>query len=301
MQKLQVKIDNCGDRLDKFLAKNGLGFALAQKMLRSNKITVNGLKQFGNWRVKEGDVVNIADNLTIKGSPKKRGSVSPEKLKLIKNCIIYQDENLLAFDKPSGIAVQSGNKSDFSIDAALPFLKLDKQETPRLVHRLDRETSGVLLLARNRKSATILSEGFRDKTINKTYVAMVKGVPSKKSGTIDLPLAQQNLGKGKRVFVSKQEGKEAISKYEVLQDFGSHSLLRLKPITGRMHQLRVHCREIGHFIIGDDKYGGKVDSTNQLVKEAAGRLCLHSLAVEINDFFGKNLVIETARAGFWNS
>lgn len=290
MQKFIVNIDSAGSRLDKFLAKNGCGFALAQKLLRQKDIKVNSKKVGADYRLEQGDEVQIFGNWQATGQVPSKSKVSEEKIKLIKKSIIYQDENLIAIDKPVGIAVQAGNLGDFSIDAALPYLKFESEETPRLVHRLDRDTSGILLLARNRKTATLLTDGFKNKTIKKTYLALVKGIPAKSEDTISMPLLEKSFGNIKKVFKDNL-GKEAITHYKILETYGDHSLLELKPITGRMHQLRVHCKEIGHQIIGDGKYGKKLEIDKN-------RLCLHSLKIEIADFFGKKLVIESEKPDF---
>ncbi|MES2677485.1 MAG: RluA family pseudouridine synthase [Pseudomonadota bacterium] len=290
MQKFTVNIDSAGSRLDKFLAKNGCGFALAQKLLRQKDVKVNSKKVGGDYRLEQGDEVQIFGNLQTNGQAPSKPKVNEEKIKLIKKSIIYQDENLIAIDKPAGIAVQAGNVNDFSIDVALPYLKFDSEETPRLVHRLDRDTSGILLLARNRKTATLLTDGFKNKTIKKTYLALVKGIPNKSEDTISMPLLEKSFGNIKKVFKDSL-GKEAITHYKILKTFGDYSLLELKPITGRMHQLRVHCKEIGHQIIGDGKYGKKLEIDKN-------RLCLHSLKIEIADFFGKELVIESRKPDF---
>ena len=299
MQKITVNIDNAGTRIDKFLAKNGcgdLGFSLAQKLLRRKQIKVNSCKVAGDYKLKQGDEIEIFGNLQEpKNNSQSKPRINEEKLSLIKKSIIYQDENLIVFDKPIGIAVQAGNKNDFSIDVALPYLKFEKEETPRLVHRLDRDTSGILLLARNRKTAVILTDAFKNKTISKTYLALVKGCLTKEVGIISMPLVEKTFGNTKKVFRS-DEGKEAITHYQLLKNYGDYSLLELKPITGRMHQLRVHCKEIGHPIIGDQKYGkGTVDFGRKI---GFDRLCLHSFAIEIADFFGKKLLIKSKEPEF---
>ncbi len=327
MQKITVNIDNAGSRLDKFLAKNGFGFALAQKLLRQKDVKVNGKKVGADHKLEQDDLVEIFGNLQVTSQTKSKPKVSEEKIKLIKKSIIYQDENLIAIDKPAGIAVQAGNLGDFSIDAALPYLKFDKEETPRLVHRLDRDTSGILLLARNRQTATLLTEGFKNKTIKKTYLALVRGVPNKAEDIISMPLLEKSFGTVKKVF-KDSAGKEAITHYKVLKTFADYSLLELKPITGRMHQLRVHCKEIGHSILGDGKYSNSTKSAEipangsenrargvksspsgesgwaggsenrARVNNSPKRLCLHSLKIEIADFYGKKLVIESAKPDF---
>lgn len=292
--KFTINIDDAGCRIDKFLAKNGCGFALAQKLLRQKDVKVNSKKVDADYKLEEGDLLVIY-GWRQEGHVPAKPKVSEEKISLIKKSIIYKDENLLAIDKPEGIAVQSGNQKEFSIDAALPYLKLEKAETPRLVHRLDRDTSGILLLARNRKAAAVLTDGFKNKTINKTYLALVIGHLTKKEGEISIPLTEKVFGSGttqnKKVF-RDEKGKEAVTKFKVLKNYAGYSLLELKPITGRMHQLRVHCKEIGHPIIGDRKYG---KSDKEFGKN---RLCLHSCEIEIADFFGKKLLIKTPNPNF---
>jgi len=295
MQKFIVNIDNAGSRLDKFLAKNGCGFALAQKLLRQKDIKVNAKKVGAEHRLEQGDEVQIFGNWQATGQVKSKPKVSEDKIKLIKNSIIHQDENLIAIDKPAGIAVQAGNPNDFSIDAALPYLKFENEETPRLVHRLDRDTSGILLLARNRKTATLLTDGFKNKTIKKTYLALVKGIPHKEEDIISMPLLEKAFGNVKKVFKDNL-GKEAITHYKILKTFADYSLLELKPITGRMHQLRVHCKEIGHPIIGDGKYSKQWEVESKQFDK--NKLCLHSLKIEIADFYGKKLVIKSNKPDF---
>ena len=163
------------------------------------------------------------------------------------------------------------------------------------MHRLDRDTSGILLLARNRKTAALLTDAFKNKTISKTYLALVKGCLTKEVGIISMPLLEKTFGNTKKVFKS-DEGKEAITHYQLLKNYGDYSLLELKPITGRMHQLRVHCKEIGYPIIGDQKYGkGTVDFGRTI---GFNRLCLHSFTIEIADFFGKKLLIKSKEPEF---
>jgi len=300
MQKITVNIDSAGSRLDKFLAKNGcgfsgFGFSLAQKLLRQKQIKVNSCKVASDYKLQQGDEIEIFGNLKVNDQAKFDKKISEEKLNLIKKSIIYQDENLIAIDKPVGIAVQAGNKNDFSIDVALPYLKFEKEETPRLVHRIDRDTSGILLVARNRKTATLLTDAFRNKAISKTYLALVKGILKQSTGIISIPLIEKTFGNTKKVFRS-DDGKEAITNYKVLKVFDNYSLLELRPITGRMHQIRVHCKEIGHSIIGDGKYGkGSIDFSREI---GFNRLCLHSFKIEIADFFGKRLLIESKEPEF---
>ena len=194
------------------------------------------------------------------------------------------------------MAVQGGSGIKLSIDDILPDLKFNKNQNPRLVHRLDKDTSGILLIAINRQSADILTLAFKNKQIEKTYIAVVKGKPSQKSGVIDLPLIKKFQGKNEKIYVDKQLGKQAITYYKILKYNKKLdcSLLELKPITGRTHQLRVHLKEIGHVIIGDYKYGGKnANIQDNTPQNSKNRLQLHATRIVINDFFEKKLTINT--------
>jgi 23S rRNA pseudouridine955/2504/2580 synthase len=297
MKKLSVNHDFVGIRLDKFLLKHNISFALAQKLIRQKQIKVNDKKVPAAHRLCLGDNVEIyADLLTAALSHGiKTKKSSPEILKKIKEAIIFQDKNLIAINKPQGLAVQGGSSISFSVDDALSFLKFDLEETPKLVHRLDKDTSGVLLIARNRTSADLLTDAFRNKTISKVYLALVKGVPGKMEGKIDIALAKKYHGNEEKVYPDK-EGKEAITYYKVLKSNPdlNCSLLELRPITGRTHQLRVHCKEIGHPIIGDGKYGGK----SAFIEKLPDRLCLHAWHIKMDDFFGEKLEIKTEKPSF---
>ena len=297
MKKLSVNHDFVGIRLDKFLLKHNIGFALAQKLIRQKQIKVNDRKVPAAHRLCLGDDVEIYADL-LASSPNGQTKIkksNPEVLKKIKESIIFQDKNLIAINKPQGLAVQGGSGINFSVDDALSFLKFDLEEVPKLVHRLDKDTSGILLIARNRASADLLTDAFRNKTISKVYLALVKGIPSKAEGKIDIAIAKRYHGQEEKVYPDK-DGKEAITYYKVLESDPdlNCSLLELRPVTGRTHQLRVHCKEIGHPIIGDGKYGGK----SAFIDGLPDRLCLHAWRITIDDFFGEKLDIKTNKPPF---
>ena len=168
---------------------------------------------------------------------------------------LFEDPHLIAIDKPAGVAVHGGSGVSFGVIEQL------RQARPgakflELVHRLDRDTSGVLLLARNARAAAVLAEAFRDKTSQKTYWAIVVGVPKIRQGRIDLPLAKLPGRAGERV-VPDEEGKSAVTEYRVLDHAAQKAAwLEMWPLTGRTHQLRAHCAALGTPILGDGKYGG---------------------------------------------
>ncbi|MDA0902595.1 MAG: RluA family pseudouridine synthase [Proteobacteria bacterium] len=307
--KFLIKDDNQGDRLDKFLAKIISSFPLSQKLIRKKLVKVNHRNAPASYKLMSGDEIEVLFDVSINNKDDQRKSkktIDPQNIEKLKQAIIFKDDNVIAIDKPSGLAVQGGSGIKFSVDEALPHLKFDLQTNPRLVHRLDKDTSGILLIARNRQAADQLTEIFREKKIQKTYLAIVKGIPNKAAGVINMPLIKKYQGKNEKVYHDAQLGKEAITHYKLLKsDYNLNcSLLELNPITGRTHQLRVHLKEIGHPIIGDYKYGGKSALIANVVnpRQAAkfeNRLHLHALKIEIrDDFFGKPLSLSTQQPAF---
>lgn len=271
-------------RLDKFLCKKyDISFGLAQKLIREKKVKVNGKMVDAAYKVEDGDRVEVFTDLAkrIENSKEKK-KISVDRMKKFLSQIIFEDENLVAINKPSGLATQGGSGIDISVD---DFVREQKWQ---LVHRLDKDTSGILLIAKNNEAAEVLTEGFKNKTIEKTYHALICGTPKKLEGTISIPLRKRILGKNEKVLPDFEQGKEAVTKFKVVKSFADHSLIELKPLTGRTHQLRVHCKEIGHPIANDVKYGGK----EVLKKNLSNRLCLHAYQILIPNFFGKDVKIE---------
>jgi 23S rRNA pseudouridine955/2504/2580 synthase len=294
MNPFNVSPDDYGCRIEKFLAKNSLGFSLSQKLIRKKQVLINDQIAKIGKKLSEGDIIKVKSDIKSPNNEKpKSRHVSKENIAKITTNIIYQDENIIAINKLSGIATQGGSNIKFSVESALPYLKFGEEQTPRLVHRLDKDTSGILLIAKNRKIADILSEKFKNRQIQKTYLALIKGIPSQKTGEINLSLIKRYQGKNEKIYVD-ENGKEAITKYQVLDSKAldkdslnnNISLIKLTPITGRTHQLRVHCKEIGHPILGDHKYSH--DKSHNFP-----RLSLHSYKIKILDFFDKDLLIES--------
>jgi 23S rRNA pseudouridine955/2504/2580 synthase len=200
--------------------------------------------------------------------------------KMLMESVLYVDQQVLAINKPAGLAVQGGQKIKQNLDSMLDCLTFDADERPRLVHRLDKNTSGVLVLARNRDAAVMLSEAFRSKQTRKLYWAIVKGVPKPLFGNVDLPLVKKPVSGSDKVIVDKK-GKRAITKYRVVENAGRKAAwLALEPVTGRTHQLRVHCNELGTPILGDGKYGGNLAFFQNSV-EHGYKMQLHAKAIRI--------------------
>ncbi len=292
MLSTQITQDQIGLRLDKFLCqKFDISFALAQKLIREKKVKVNKKRVDAAYRTEDLDEIEIFSDLQNRiVREKQKPKVSPERIRKFLASIIYEDENVIAINKPSGLATQGGSGIEISVDDLLFCLPQteNSQEAPQLVHRLDKDTSGILLIARNKKSAEFLTKSFKEKTIKKTYLALVNGIVKKESGTINVPLRKKFVGNNEKVYPDFEEGKEAITDFKVLKDFFDYTLLELSPQTGRTHQLRVHCKGIGHPIINDIKYGG-IDAAR---KSLSDRLCLHAYKIEFEDRLGKRVAIE---------
>lgn len=265
-----------------------------QKALRTGRIRLNGKKSEGNKRVFEGDIVEVRGDITNPDKEQAPREKQPMKLTLelsaeAQSWVLYKDKDILVINKPAGLAVQGGSKVVKHLDGLLPALQFDGKQVPRLVHRLDKDTSGVMLLARHVAAAAELNRGFANKTIRKTYLALVVGVPNPYSGEIESNLDKVAKGEDSREMVRSvdEEGKRAITRYRVMEHLGKKmSLVELEPITGRTHQLRVHMAEMNCPIVGDGKYGGGAAHVKGGV-EVSGRLHLQAWRIHLPPMFGK--------------
>jgi 23S rRNA pseudouridine955/2504/2580 synthase len=265
VQTHQVTSDEDGMRLDRWFKTHypALAFGHLQKLLRSGQIRVDGGRAKANDRITTGQTVRVPPlpkDPDPKNPPEKRASVQNEKdARYLRDLILFEDRDLLVLNKPHGLAVQGGSGTERHIDGMLASLAGPDGEKPRLVHRLDRDTSGVLVIAKSRKIAADLAAIFRTRSARKIYWALVKGVPNPRQGRISLFLSKQLGHDGERVTV-RQHGDEdavhSITFYSVVERAANAiSWLSLKPVTGRTHQLRAHTAHIGHPILGDLKYG----------------------------------------------
>ena len=281
--KFIVKDDEDAMRLDRFLRKvTAMPQSYIERSLRQKKILLNGESAKARMRVMRGQVITLNGiNYDITKQEKNAKSVDLVRysglISQLRSAIIYEDEWLIAINKPSGIAVQGGSKVAISIDDLLPEL-LSSDVRLKIVHRLDRDTSGVLLLARSGYMARYLTAAFRNRKIQKTYWALVLGKP--KSGTIDLPLAPMKISSEYKVIIDLANGKEAATKITRVAEVNSRvSLVELEPITGRKHQLRAHMAHLGCPIIGDYKYGAGRSKENFAEFDDNLHLHAHSIAL----------------------
>jgi 23S rRNA pseudouridine955/2504/2580 synthase len=253
-----------GIRLDRWFKRHlpGVTHGLLEKSLRKGDIRVGGKKAKSSDRVETGHVIECRKEFEgQKEAPvplKNTITVMSEADRvMMQQAVLYKDDDVIVINKPPGLAVQGGSGINKSVDNLLDALRYDSKERPKLVHRLDRDTSGALVLARSAKVAAKLMKEFSGKTAQKTYWALIKGVPDLLQGKIDLPLAKQEVGDHEKVAIDEDDGKRAVTLYEVVERLSKTlAWVELTPITGRTHQLRVHMAAIGHPIIGDGKYGG---------------------------------------------
>lgn len=265
-----------------------------QKAMRSGRIRLNGKKTEAKQRVFEGDVVEVRGDITNPEKAQAPREKQPMKLTLelaqeAQGMVLYRDKDILVINKPAGLAVQGGSKVGKHLDGMLPALQFDGKQVPRLVHRLDKDTSGVMLLARHTAAAAELQRAFVNKTIRKTYLALVAGVPNPYSGEIESNLDKVTLGEGsyEQVMSVEEEGKRAVTQYRTLEHLAKKiALVELEPITGRTHQLRVHMAELGCPIVGDGKYGGAAAHIKGGIT-LSGRLHLQAWRIELPALFGQ--------------
>tara|TARA_B100000989_G_scaffold294163_1_gene272723 strand:- start:11 stop:958 length:948 start_codon:yes stop_codon:yes gene_type:complete len=259
MQEFTVTEEDSDIRLDRWFKRNqpGVPHGVLQKALRKGQIRLDGKKAEARTRVEAGQVISLRhiDLAEAKAEAKeKRAQLNAHESKEAQAWVIYKDAEVIAINKPAGLAVQGGSKQRDHVDARLPALQFDAKDPPRLVHRLDKDTSGVLLLARSAKVAGGLAEAFAARNTQKVYWALVHGVPEMREGEIESRL--EKSGGHYEKMQSSADGKKAITQYRVVEQLGTRlAWMELQPVTGRTHQLRVHMAELGHPIVGDAKYG----------------------------------------------
>lgn len=274
LQTRVVEKDDEGIRLDRWFKRHykELSFGWVAKNCRKGLIRHNGKRIDISDKIEAGAEISFPSFDDMNFDVKPNAPKPNERLrKFIEECVIFKDEDIIVLNKPAGIAVQGGTGIKDSVDSLAEFLKYGYEEKPKLVHRLDKETSGVLVLARKTSVAAKLAEIFRHRVGNKVYVALLNGVPKPLKGKINTSLEKVLVGNYEKVSKT-DKGKHAITEYEVISYGKGFSLVQLNLITGRTHQLRVHMQSIDCPIIGDDKYG-KEHVLGELIKE---KLYLHA-------------------------
>ena len=282
-----VKKDDSGLRLDRWLKENlqDITYIEIQKLIRTGQVRVDGGRKKQNYRVNSGEKVRFPPKFTkmniniIKNMPKNI-ALSLEEIK------IYEDDSLIVINKPYGLSTQGGTKVKYHIDGLLSIENENDKNNYRLVHRLDKYTSGALIVAKKRESASFYTQKFLSKQIKKTYLALTRGAPDIKTGVISFPLEKSNQ---KKMLKNQSQFQDAATQYEVIETTEDRiSLIKLEPITGRKHQIRKHLSMLKAPIIGDTKYGND-DALDRTDK----RFYLHSYKIEFPRFSdGKNILIK---------
>ncbi|NDC57064.1 MAG: RluA family pseudouridine synthase, partial [Alphaproteobacteria bacterium] len=273
-----VADDDDGCRLDRWLQRHfaTLPRDMAGKLYRTGQIRVDGKRARGDTRLGAGQTLRLPPQLSVlpAETPKPPPADSQTLVQKLSGLILFQNHDLIAINKPAGLAVQGGMGIDDHLDGWLQAWAHHKKQPLKLVHRLDRDTSGLLLLAKGARAANTLAAMFRDKNMHKVYWAVVHGKPPHPQGVISAPL----IKRGETMAVAKPGtagAQAATTRYVVLHTTGDYSWLELQPETGRTHQLRVHCLHMGCPIVGDPLYGRKKFPLTDAQKKAG--LHLHAV------------------------
>ncbi|MCL2428782.1 MAG: RluA family pseudouridine synthase [Alphaproteobacteria bacterium] len=301
VQSRTVSEDEAEIRLDRWFRRHypTVTQSMIQKLCRTGQVRVDGRRAEAATRLAAGQAVRIPPLPAEPppAPPRRSLSLDPGTEAELARMVIYRDEHLIALNKPYGLPVQGGPGIVRHLDAMLHGLSFGG-ERPRLVHRLDRDTSGVLLLARTPGVAAKLAAGFRGRDIAKTYWAVVAGRPVPVEGEIDLPLKRASGPRGERTVVADRDDRQAgraITEYRTL-DHAAQKLawLELRPLTGRTHQLRVHCVALGAPILGDRKYAepDQNGAGSAIVQGLSEKLHLHARALRLPHPAGGILVVE---------
>ena len=280
MITVDEKDDNI--RVDRWFARHypELKNGQLQRLIRGKNIRVNGAKTSADTRLHTGDILRVPPmDVSEKSNLPRR--LSKADIEFMQSLVIHKDDDVIVLNKPSGIAVQGGSGQARHIDGMLDALRFEKEEKPRLVHRLDKDTSGILLLGRSANAAAKLAEAFASREAKKVYWALVYGKPKLLSGKIDAPLAKMSGEKGgEQMRVDFENGQKAQTLYHVIDSLAKKvSWLEMMPLSGRTHQLRVHCLTLNTPIVGDGKYMDKTRENMGLQDE--NKLHLHARAIKI--------------------
>ena len=295
-----VTDDEAEIRLDRWFRRHfpGVTQGALQKLCRTGQIRVDGKRAEAATRLAPGQAVRVPPLPAQPAPPPVPKPADPAVARELEDMILHQDDHLIVLDKPHGLAVQGGPGIARHLDGMLDGLRLDSPHRPRLVHRLDRDTSGVLVLARTPGVAAKVASAFRGRDVRKTYWAVVAGRPTPPEGRIDLPLLRYAGARGERSVPAArndEEAQRAVTDYQTLDHAGQRlAWMELSPITGRTHQLRVHCVALGTPIVGDLKYHepDQNGARSAIIDGLSNKLHLHARALDLPHPAGGRLVVE---------
>ena len=292
VRMVTVSEERDGQRIDNFLATQlkGVPKSLVYRILRTGQVRINGKRAKADTRVSGGDEVRIPPvRVSAPGETTAPGKTQVQRAE---RAIIHEDRDFLVLDKPAGMASHGGSGVDFG---AIELLRAARpSETLELAHRLDRDTSGVLVLARRRAALTALQELIRDGEITKQYLALLAGHPKRAKFDVNVPLRKSILQGGERMVRVSDDGKPALTAFKVISTYADASLAEVTLYTGRTHQIRVHAQHVEHPLAGDENYGDK-DLNRRLRDFGLRRLFLHAARFEF-ELGGKSYSFSTPLA-----
>lgn len=276
---IKVTDAHAGQRIDNYLLSRlkGVPKSRVYRILRKGEVRVNKSRIKAEYRLCEGDVVRIPPvRMPDKKSPI---AVSNNLVDLLKQAVLYEDDRLLVINKPSGLAVHGGSGISQGLIESLRVI-YPQERFLELVHRLDRDTSGCIMIAKKRSMLRFLHEQLRIGTIEKRYLALVSGRWPNRRKVVSAPLQKNTLQSGERMVRVSPEGKKSTTEFAVLERFKGATLVEAKPITGRTHQIRVHAQHVGCPLLGDDKYGDD-QACKEFKKRGLSRLFLHAASLTV--------------------
>ena len=263
VRQFTVSEDDDGIRLDRWFKRHlDTSYTIVAKWARTGQLRVDGNRATPGDRLQAGQIIRVPPLELAREKParpkRERTPLSDDQIGYAHAMVIHRDSQAIVLNKPPGLATQGGTKTHDHVDGLLDALQFESEGRPKLVHRLDKDTSGALLIARTARAAAFFAKNFSGRTARKIYWALVVGVPGIEDGMIDLPLAKQPGTGGEKMHVDEESGQLARSRYRVIERAGNRAAwVELQPFTGRTHQLRAHMAAIGHPIVGDGKYGGQ--------------------------------------------
>ena len=298
VQLLEVAPELAGQRIDNFLRTQlkGVPKTLIYRILRKGEVRVNKGRIKPEYKLQAGDIVRVPPlRLPERDEPV---PLAQGLLDRLEAAIVFEDKALIVINKPAGIAVHGGSGLNFGVIEAFRQLRPDAKEL-ELVHRLDRDTSGLLMIAKKRSMLRHLHTELRGDGIDKRYMALVRGHWATAKKQVNAPLLKSTLRSGERMVEVNDEGKEALTIFRVLRRFGEFAtLIEAKPVTGRTHQIRVHALHAGHEIAGDSKYGDE-DFTREIRDMGGKRLFLHAYSLRVPLPEGGELLLEAPVDEVW--
>ncbi|GGY88140.1 23S rRNA pseudouridine(955/2504/2580) synthase RluC [Shewanella fodinae] len=276
VQLLTIDEDNVGQRIDNFLLSKlkGVPKSMIYRIVRKGEVRVNKKRIKPEFKLAIGDEVRIPPVRVSEDNPRQAPSANLHRVSQLEPRILYEDKHILVLNKPAGIAVHGGSGVDYGVIEALRALR-PQQKFLELVHRIDKETSGVLLVAKKRSALRHLHDQLRNKQMQKDYLALVRGEWQSHDRVIKAPLLKITLPSGERIVRVNSEGKPSETHFRIMQRYEGATLIKASPVTGRTHQIRVHCQYVGHPIACDEKYSEqKFDDSMRAL--GLSRLFLHA-------------------------